>query len=386
MAASSLKTVRGFVFGGNSYNCGTWMDKMGSSDKAGNRGTPATPRDGSAVELVGLSKKALCWLASLHEQGKFPYGSVTREKKNGTKIMWTYREWERKIVGSFERAFYVGLQPYPGESRQDLVHRRGIYKDTFGSSQPWADYQLRCNFPVAMVAAPDMFDPSHAWTALQKAEELLLGPLGMRTLDPGDWNYNGNYDNSNDSSDPKLAHGFNYHQGPEWVWPLGFFLRARLHFAGVVGGDAELQRTVAHTRALLAQHFTELQTSPWRGLAELTNKDGAYCRDSCRTQAWSMACILEIEFYYSSLSSGRSFYNLERWQHSHGLVTSRAACLEDRGFNLSSPPRGAIRKAHHSCTPDKPAPVVEGYATPRTPKNCRYEKSRYKYDTSTQHR
>lgn len=80
----------------------------------------------------------------------------------------------------------------------------------------------------------------------------------------------------------------------EWLWPLGFFLRARLHFAPLVGGREELRRTVESTEAIVSRHLIEASTSHWRGLPELTNKDGEYCRDSCRTQAWSASGILEV--------------------------------------------------------------------------------------------
>ncbi|XP_033960867.1 glycogen debranching enzyme isoform X2 [Pseudochaenichthys georgianus] len=285
----------GFVSGGNRFNCGTWMDKMGESEKAKNKGMPASPRDGAAVEIVGLSKSAVRWVVELHVKGVFPYDGA-KVHRDGKEEFLSYSQWNQQLQQTFEAGFWVSGDPGdPNEKHADLVHKKGIYKDSYGASSAWCDYQLRPNFTIAMVVAPELFTVEKAWLALEMAEKKLLGPLGMKTLDPDDMVYCGVYDNSLDNDNYNLAKGFNYHQGPEWLWPVGYFLRAKLYFAKKQGEES-YAKTVTMVKNVLSRHYTHLERSPWKGLPELTNESGQFCPFSCESQAWSLSTVLEVLF------------------------------------------------------------------------------------------
>ena len=135
----------GFVFGGNIHNCGTWMDKMGNSDQAGNRGIPATPRDGSAVELVGLCYAVVSWINSIigKPDGKkaFPYEKVERPQPMAP---ITFGDWSKLIKENFDRWFFVPQSNYKEPYIQEhLVNRRGIYKVNW-------EYNQNSNFKLIL--------------------------------------------------------------------------------------------------------------------------------------------------------------------------------------------------------------------------------------------
>uniref|UniRef100_A0A1A9UWF1 Glycogen debranching enzyme C-terminal domain-containing protein n=1 Tax=Glossina austeni TaxID=7395 RepID=A0A1A9UWF1_GLOAU len=52
---------------------------------------------------------------------------------------------------------------------------------------------------------------------------------------------------------------------------------------------------------ILKDKVSQLQTTHWRRLPQLTNENDAFCRDSCPTQAWSIVSIMEMLYDLHSL-------------------------------------------------------------------------------------
>jgi glycogen debranching enzyme len=252
----------GLLRGGNTSNAGTWMDKMGSSHRAGNHGKPATPRDGAPIEISAGLFVALRMMCK--------WGNPASPHRT----LWD--AWLQKVKDNVEKLYW-----FPD---------RGIYKDVLFSTVWWHEIQLRPNACVALSFAPELFDADHARQYLEAVRtKLVWNDFALRTLDPEDWNYRPFYRNAEDSDDFWSALGMNYHNGPAWVWLYGHYVIARLHFFPE-------ERTPEALRAMLTKHAEHLRHSIWGGLPELVETN-----DGCPTQAWSAACVLEALHYAKQL-------------------------------------------------------------------------------------
>jgi glycogen debranching enzyme len=182
------------------------------------------------------------------------------------------------FVGRLNRSelgsWYALLKQHFGK----LFFADGIVKDVIGGD-PVEECRFRPNACIALAKVPlGTVDADAARAYLKKCDESLRGPLGMRTLPSTDPAYNGVYDNSDETA------GYNYHNGPEWVWLFGYFIIACNRF-DVFTQDQMIQ--------MVEQHELHIRRDSWRSLPELTNFNGHNCPFSCPAQAWSVCCLLE---------------------------------------------------------------------------------------------
>lgn len=63
----------------------------------------------------------------------------------------------------------------------------------------------------------------------------------------------------------------------EWVWPIGYFLRAKLQAAVLLEPSRPgiFENTVAFIKSKLTAHHQHLFYGEWKGLPELTNENGS---------------------------------------------------------------------------------------------------------------
>ena len=297
-----LNKNNGFIYGGNKWNSGTWMDKIGCSEKANNKGKPATPRNGANIEILGIIYYVLVHLDDLNKESKYHFNSVSIEEEKEI----VFIEWAQLIKQNFEKSFWVG-------SKNQNTQHDNLYKDYISDDNNLKhEFQLRPNVLISIATSPELFDRKHAINFIKLVEKYLIvnNCIGVRTLDYTDNEYDGIYDANNDGNDYKNALGFNIHNGPEFVWLTGYYLLAKINF----NEYSNQEQLFYDLYKKLAPFEKYIKNDKWCGLPLFTNKDGAYCEGSCGTHICSIGLLIEV---LNELYKIKSSFN-----HNHNLNNS----------------------------------------------------------------
>jgi predicted glycogen debranching enzyme len=227
----------------------TWMDaKVGD--------WVVTPRSGKPVEIQAL------WLNSLACAIELGAGrtSVYRPVLARGRASFSARFWNEGRACLFDVV--------------DVEHQAGA-----------VDARLRPNQIFAVGGLPfALLEGARARAVVEAVQAALLVPLGLRTLDRADPEYQGRY-----HGDPRTRDGA-YHQGTVWPWLLGPFVEAwlRVHAHEPHGLDQARQRFfvpfVAHLGEAGVGH-----------VSEVADGEPPHHPGGCPFQAWSLAELLRLD-------------------------------------------------------------------------------------------
>ncbi len=225
----------------------TWMDaKIGD--------WVVTPRTGKAVEIQALWYNALCIMSDFATR----FDDPERQPK--------YFEMAEIVSDSFNGQFWND----PENCLYDVVD--GAIRD--GSIRP--------NQIFAVSLSNSMLDAERSRAVVDKVENELLTPVGLRSLSPRDPQYVPLYIGS------PLDRDASYHQGTVWGWLIGGFVDA---YRKTHSNDPALADQIDKILAGFRSHLSDAMLGQ---VAEIFDGASPHQSRGCAAQAWSVAELLRV--------------------------------------------------------------------------------------------
>ena len=115
-------------------------------------------------------------------------------------------------------------------------------------------------------------------------EMLLLTPLGLRSLAPGEPGYALHYEGDSRARDSV------YHQGTVWPWLIGPFVEAWVRVHGANGAARKKARD-----RFLPPLYEHLKHGGLGHISEICDAEPPHTPRGCPFQAWSLGELLRLE-------------------------------------------------------------------------------------------
>lgn len=235
----------------------TWMDaKIG--DKV------ITPRMGKAVEIQALWYNALCVM------------EVFAARFDNAELRTRFSDLASRAKESFNEKFWNAdagclYDVIDGESRDPSVRPNQIFA-------------VSLFYPI--------LEGERARAVVDRVEQDLLTPKGLRTLAADDAKYIGKYEGGPFERDSA------YHQGTVWAWLIGHFIDAYLR---VHSGEADAIHKAKQMLNGLEEHLRDTMLG---SLSEIFDGDAPHLAKGATAQAWSIGEFKRARRKLESLANG----------------------------------------------------------------------------------
>ena len=273
----------GLLRAGEGYDQVTWMDvRIGD--------ILPTPRHGKPVEINAYWYNALCIMDFFRNRlkGEIPEdGTDYRAMAERTRESFREKFWN-ETAGCLKDVLSGDGKANGAEDGSEACTGGQVVGEGpeigAGTAQRAVcpDTQIRCNQIWAVSLPFSLLDRDREKQVVETVFRKLYTPLGLRTLDPADPEFQPFYGGE------QLKRDLAYHQGTVWTYPLGGYYLAYLKV------NEYSEEAKDHVRSQLESIAASLREGCIGQLPEIYDGGHPVSSKGCFAQAWSVGEILRV--------------------------------------------------------------------------------------------